>query len=271
MIHLKPFLWVVFLSGIALGQPARITRPVDRNRTVSLAGQAPLEARIHTDRGPVQDSFPIEGITLHFKLSAAQQAELDGLLREQRDPASPNYHRWLSPEEYADRFGISATDLSKVKTWLSSEGFTIGHTARGRSWMVLRGTAGHVRNTFRTAIHQFDAGGKRHFANTTAPVVPEALADVVSYIGGLDDFVPQPEARVVREATAVDGKHSLTPDDLAIIYNIQRLYDAGINGAGQSMVVVGQSAFDPNDISAFRSKVQPAGDCSEGDPGAEYH
>ena len=60
-----------------------------------------------------------------FKRSPAQQAGLDRLLSDQQNPSSPSYHQWLTPEQFGDRFGVSAGDASKVADWLRSEGFTV--------------------------------------------------------------------------------------------------------------------------------------------------
>ena len=62
-------------------------------------------------------------VTLVFKLSAAQQADLDALLASQQDRGSPDYQRWLTPEQYGSRFGLSQGDINKVTGWLESEDF----------------------------------------------------------------------------------------------------------------------------------------------------
>ena len=52
----------------------------------------------------------------------------------QSDPASPNYRHWLSPEEYADRFGVSQADLDKIVAWLENQQLTIGNVAACTGW-----------------------------------------------------------------------------------------------------------------------------------------
>ena len=70
------------------------------------------------DQGRVDPSFPLPGMALYLKPSAAQHAELLRLLDQQQNPASPLYHQWLQPEEYADRFGLGAQDLAAAAGWL---------------------------------------------------------------------------------------------------------------------------------------------------------
>src|SRR5260370_6647391 len=119
-------------------------------------------------------------VTILLKESEAQKAELDQLLAEQQDPASPNYHHWLKPNEYADRFGVSQDDLDKITAWLQDQNLTVTAIAQARNWIAFSGTAGQIETAFRTVIHHYLAGGRMHFANATEPSIPSAFADVVS-------------------------------------------------------------------------------------------
>jgi uncharacterized protein (TIGR03437 family) len=194
----------------------------------------------------------MEGVTIHFKLSNAQQAELEQLLQRQQDPASAEYRKWLTPEAYADRFGLSPLDMQRVSDWLASEGFNVKLRARGRSFISFYGAAGDVARTFRTRIHRYSLNGRLHYANTVAPAIPAELEDVIESIEGLDDFVSEPGTI---EATSASGGHTLAPDDIAVIYGIRSLYnDRQIDGTGQKIVVVGQSAIDLADVRTYRSK-----------------
>src|SRR5690349_7799507 len=108
---------VVVLSvptGAAPAQRNRVTERVDSNRRAILKGHAHPMAVDAIDEGPADSGFVLPRLTIVLKPSDSQQAERDRLLAEQQDPASPNYHHWLSPEEYADRFGVSQDDMDKI-------------------------------------------------------------------------------------------------------------------------------------------------------------
>jgi hypothetical protein len=92
-------------------QPDRIVRRIEKSSTAVLTSATHPHARPQHDLGSVEESFPLDGLTLHVKPSASQERELRKLLREQQDPASPNYHKWLTPEQYGARFGISQSDV----------------------------------------------------------------------------------------------------------------------------------------------------------------
>jgi len=110
-------------------------------------------------------------------------------------------------------------------------------------------------------FHHFVVNGARHFANTTEPAVPAALAGVVGGIRGLNDFRMKPASlrrKVVPNAeqpdyTSASGNHYLAPEDIATIYNLKPLFASGIDGSGQSLVVVGQSQVRLADIQLYRS------------------
>ena len=68
---------------------------------------------------------------------------------------------------------------------------------------------------------------------------------MVAGVLGLHDFHPKaPRKQFVPNFTDTDGSHYLVPDDFAAIYNLAPLYDYGYTGAGQSIVIVGQSNID---------------------------
>jgi len=211
------------------------------------------------EQGPVEPAFRLGYVALMLKKTGAQQAALEQLLQQQQDPTSPNYHDWLTPEQYADRFGLSQNDLDKISTWLQSQGFAVEYTARGRNWIAFSGTAGQVQVAFHTEIHRYRVDGEMHFANATAPSIPAALEAVAGVIQGLDDFRLKPPhkrpplAGFRPDATGSNGSHYLAPGDLATIYDINGFYSHGLDGKGQKIAVVGQSNVDMSDIESFRS------------------
>lgn len=237
-------------------QPGRIAGQIDNSRTVTLAGRVRLQANSRNDRGPVDPAFTLPGLTILLKPSSTQQADLQQLLQQQQDPASSSYHRWLSPEEYADRFGASTGDIAQIVAWAQTQGFQVANVARSRTFISLRGTAQQAQNAFHTQIHRYNVNGKTHFANATDPAIPAALADVVAGVLGLNDFRPKPRLKMpsLPQMNSAGGQHHLAPDDFATIYDVMPLYAAGVDGTGQSIAIVGQSNINISDIQMFRSK-----------------
>ena len=93
---------LALLPATAVAQQDRIRGTIDRSELVVLKGNISPRARPEFDQGPLDPTQRLTLITLMLKPSATQQAALDRLLTEQQDPFSPNYHKWLTPEGYAE-------------------------------------------------------------------------------------------------------------------------------------------------------------------------
>jgi uncharacterized protein (TIGR03437 family) len=246
---------LVCLAVTPLGaQPNRISAGIGARQPMVPVGGVHSSATPAADRGAVEDSFAMPGLMLVFKPSAAQQAALDQLLARQQDPSSPDYHQWLTPEQYADSFGLSPADLQQVRNWAQSRGFTIANTARSRTWISFDSTAGQVRSAFGTPIHRYLVNGEMHYANSATPTLPAALADVVGSVLGLHDFRLKPHLRQPLPAYTSGGVHYIAPGDWYTIYDVNPLYAAGIDGTGQKLAIVGQTAINTSDLAAFRSR-----------------
>src|ERR1700722_10048274 len=119
MTHTRGFL----LSSLALlltlaghsaaATPDRITRPVDPGRMRTVAGNVHHLAQPQNDQGAADPQTKMDYMVFLVKPSASQQTELNQLLADQLNPASPQYHKWLTPEAFGDRFGLSEGDLTK--------------------------------------------------------------------------------------------------------------------------------------------------------------
>jgi subtilase family serine protease len=242
------------LATLLPAQQDRLGGAIDGRRSVVIRGSVPARAQRQFDRGAVEPSFRMSNVTLMLKPSPAQQAELDRLLVELQDPQSPNYHQWLTPETYAERFGASSGDLERIANWLRGAGFTLEYTARGRDFISFSGTAGQVEGALHTEIHRYQVGNEAHFANANDLSLPADIEPMVAGVMGLHNFrLNAPRKRVVAQFTPGDGNNYLAPDDLATIYNLMPMYGYGYDGTGQKIVIVGQSDIDPDDIAAFRN------------------
>ena len=196
-------------------------------------------------------------VTMTFKMAAAQQAELDTLLAAQQERGSPDYQRWLTPEQFGGRFGLSQGDIDKVTGWLESQGFRVETVPASRNMITFGGTAQQVESALHTEVHRYVVNGMAHYANAGEPSIPAGLAEVVLGFRGLNNFQLKP--RVLRRnvnpkfTSGQNGNHFITPPDFATIYDLNRLYSQHIDGSGQKIVVVGQSDVALSDIQAFRT------------------
>ncbi len=236
--------------------PDRITGSIAAGKSVRLTAGVPLQARHQFDQGAVDPSLKLSYMTLLTVPTASQKRDLKKLLADQQNPHSPSYHKWLTPEQYADRFGLSPNDIKKLTTWLQSQGFTIVRTARGRNWIVFSGTAAQAERTFQTQIHNFKVEGEMHFANTTPAAIPAALSGIVTGFRGLNNFRLKSQAHRAKPAYTfpVGGGSYLfiAPGDITAMYDLSTLYGNGIDGTGQTLVVIGQTGIYQSDLTNFR-------------------
>jgi uncharacterized protein (TIGR03437 family) len=248
---------VLLPASLALAQQSRLGVARDQ-RTVVLQGNLNPKANAADDRGLVEDAHRITGMTLVLKQSPAQQVAFAQLLQAQQTPGSPDYHNWITPEQYADRFGLSVSDFANMVSWLTSQGFSVDYQARGRNWIFFSGTARQVSSAFHTSMHYFQVDGQLHFSAIGEPSIPAALEPFVLAVRGLDDFRLEPPKRTFKPLAGPDyngsnGTHNLAPGDLGVIYDINKLYSQNVNGSGQNLVVVGQTDINLSDIQSFRN------------------
>src|ERR1700722_12372147 len=177
----------IICTASASAQSSRITQSVDKGQRTMLAGHLHPKAQLADDQGRVAPSLPMSYITLTLAPSATQQADLEKLLIAQQTKGSPSYQQWLTPEEYAQRFGVSDDDIGKITQWLKGEGLTVVSVARARNWVAMSGTAAQVEAAFQTEIHSYLADGETHYSNASEPSVPAAFGSVVKGIRGLND------------------------------------------------------------------------------------
>lgn len=225
----------------ASAAPDRITRPIDPARTTVLRGQVHRLAQARYDQGAADPNLQIPYVTVFLQPGPGLEPFL-----------ATQHGKWLTPEQFADRFGVSQNDTRKITAWLASQGLHVNDVARGRHWITFSGSAGVIGRALHTEIHRYQVGGQMHFANATDPAIPAALQGVVAGFTGLDDFQPTPVRQPQPAYNAPGGEHWLAPGDLATIYDVTPLYKAGIDGTGQTIVVVGDSDPLLDDVSQYR-------------------
>jgi subtilase family serine protease len=237
------------------------------NAQSAIAGSLNPHAQPQLDAGRLASNTRINGMTMVFNRTAAQEAALKALIAAQQTPGSPYFHQWLTPDQFAARFGMAESDLSAVEGWLQQQGFSIDSVNRSQNAIHFSGTSGQVEQAFSTEMHYYNIGGVKHFAPSTALSVPSAVAPVVAAIQNLDDFRPRAmHLRSMRRlnakpsysycgnstCTAADQGVFFAPGDIKVAYNINPLLSSGDSGTGQTIAIMGQSQISTSDITNFQ-------------------
>jgi uncharacterized membrane protein len=233
----------------------RVRAVPDDTQTVTLKGNRHPLARPANDAGAAPLGHRMDRMILVLDSSDENNQALDALISAQQDPASPQYQKWLTPEQFADQFGVSQNDVDQVSAWLASHGFSIDEVPTGRRTIVFSGTAGMIEGAFDTQIRKYQVDGVTHYANASDPQIPEALAEVVKGTVTLHDFGRQSMRTTKMSAPefSTGGSYYLAPADFATIYNLTPLYNGGFDGTGKSIAIVGRTNINMSDVQTFRN------------------
>jgi subtilase family serine protease len=242
-----------------------------------------LEGNLHPftqprfDRGPAPASSQTGRILLVLRRSVDKQQALSQYLSDLQNPASPGYHKWLTPAQFGAQYGTETSDIQKVESWLRSRGFRIDGVPTSRNIMAFSGTIEQVQNTFHTSIHSLVIDGKTRFANFTNPQIPVALAPVIAGVGPLNNLRAQPNLKIGAtgnwDSTTRSIQPSLTlfgngnmpflfvdPADAATIYDAPNSalnpgYTTGTSytGSGATIGIAGVSNINLPDIQNYRT------------------
>jgi subtilase family serine protease len=228
-----------------------------------MTGTVSGHAKHSVDLGQASGDLKLDSLSVRFSMTPAQQDDLNQLLADQLNPASPNYHQWLTSEQFGARFGLSASDISKVSAWLTSQGFKITSVAKSSTFITFNGTVAQVQQAFGTTIHNVSLNGEQHITNLTEPTLPSAIANVVLAVTGLNDFRLKPRSRArnatsgslqpLFNSTGTTGTvHNIAPGDLYTIYSYPPA-SSNINGTGITIAVMGQTQIRTTDVAAFQA------------------
>jgi len=228
--------------------PARGAEPAEALATV---GSVPREVAVAHDIARLDDDVRLDRVILVLR-----RRDPDGLARllaAQHDAASPDFHRWLTPDEFTRRFGASDEDVAALTSWLTGHGLEVEEAPAGRAALVFSGRAADVESAFDTEVHEVFVEGRVRIANVRAPRLPADLARRVTGLLSLNSFPRlHPLSRRVPAATSPDG-HFLAPADFTAIYDVDPLAAAGLTGAGRTIGLLARTNVNVADTTFFRS------------------
>jgi len=253
------FLFVIyslaFADALCAQVGPRIAGAPENKALVRIPGTTHPLVGTAKEIGRAPASLPMERMLLDLASSPEQEAALAQLLAEQQDPDSPRYHVWLTPDQFGEQFGVSQQDLDTITGWLQSQGFRVSEIAAGRRAIEFSGSVEQVEAAFHTQINRYEWNGREHIANAVDISIPAALAPVVKGIVSLHDFGVRSFHHVIAvpQTDFSGGLHALSPYDFAAVYDLAPLWNAGYDGAGQSIAVVGQTDIQLSDVAAFRA------------------
>jgi kumamolisin len=259
-------------SFIFPGRVCQFAQAAARLPSISIGGLPPL-LRVSQLQGADQ---PNRTLQMSIGLSLRNQGQLSAVLQSLYDPSSPNYHQFLTPDQFARQFGPTAEQRQAVIDYLTGQGFTITRTYPGL--VDFSGRESLVEQVFGVTINDYRGpDGRIFYSNASLPTLPAYLASSITSISGLDDAnrfshppVPGHNTPTLRAnagsncpAAGQSGgsggggifgggsQVAYIPGQFARAYNYDGLHNAGLQGEGQTAGVFELDGYSQSDIQAY--------------------
>ena len=152
--------------------------PIGRPAKAVVNGSAQLA-------GPYRDT-PM--LRLAFALKPPKLDEERQLIAQLHDKKSPEFHHFLTAEQWNARFAPSAEDEQKLVDWLQSEGMTITQRYPNRLLVDVEAPVTTIEQALTIKINNYTAGNASFFSNDKAPALRADLNDVVWAVLGLNSL-----------------------------------------------------------------------------------
>jgi subtilase family serine protease len=194
--------------------------------------------------GRCAHDMPVAPLVLSF--APRDPAGLAALIAGQQDPRSPDYRRWLTPDEFAARFGTPDAAWTEAQRWLLASGFTDVRPWPGGLAISFRGATRDVERAFGVALYEYDLHGEKRVAPEGVAALPVFAGVAPRAVLGLDTF-----ARV-RPHAQVNGQSFFAPADIATVFGLGAVHAGGTTGSGVKIAFLALSDFDVSLVADFR-------------------
>lgn len=254
---LSAFSLVLLPVNSTLAQPASATP----NAKVKLHGNEVVAAKHGTLKGHKNGS---DKVTLTLSLNLRNQSQLDSFIADLYNPSSPNYKKFLTPEQFTAKFGPTASDVQKVTDFAKSNGLKVESVSSNNTLVQVSGTAKQMEDTFGVTLNNYtNAKGQTYYANAEQPTVPAEIAGVINAVTGLDNEM-KAHTNARQTSPFVAGKPNnvspkvgsgpaggYTPSELRGAYDAAPLNSAGITGSGQNVALVEFDGYVQSNITTY--------------------
>ncbi len=195
---------------------------------------------------------------LALGLPLRNQAALSNLLQQLYDPSSPNYHRFLTPQQFAGQFGPTPEDYAAVEAFARSNGFAVSARHPNRVLLDVEGSVADIEKALHVHMnsYQHPTESRTFYAPDTEPSLD--LSVPLAGISGLDNY-SRPQPRLV--ARPLTQSSSATPNAGSGFHgtymgkDFRAAYVPGstLTGAGQSVGLLQFDGYTASDITYYET------------------
>jgi hypothetical protein len=253
-MRLNPFYLVArlfLLAALFVGAAC----PASAQTLKSLPGHVPQAVSRLTDVGDVPST---NRLSLALGLPVRDEPGLDKFLGELHDPASPNFRRYLTTEEFTARFGATEKQYNEVIQFARQHNLRVTGTHASRLVLDVEGSAADVQRAFQISLKnwQHPREGRKFFAPVGEPVLDVGLP--IARISGLDNYAMR-RPKLVRKPQAVSNtvapRAGSSPNGSFMGYDFRKAYVPGtaLTGAGQKVALLQFDTYYTNDVVAYEN------------------
>jgi subtilase family serine protease len=232
---------------------------------VTLTGNQAISATHGVKLGHKKTSDKVS-FTLALKMD---NAAIDAFVADLYNPASPNYKKFLTPDQFATKFAPSQEAVNQVTDFAKAQGLNVDEVTSDHKFVKVSGSVDQVEKAFDITINDYqNSNGDKYFANASEPMVPDFLQNIISGVHGLSSEAKYKHASVTKPSSFnqpfVAGKPNTatahagsgpsggyTPTELRSAYDIAPLNSAGYNGTGQSVALMELDGYSQTNITQF--------------------
>jgi uncharacterized repeat protein (TIGR01451 family) len=258
MKRMRKTLLILGAALVLSGVPVFSSHAADSSMK-TLRGHVPMVVSQLKAKGRLASASTLN---LAIGLPLRNEEALTNLLQQIYDPSSPNYHHYLTPEEFTAQFGPTKEQYQEVVNFARVNGLTVTATHPNRMILDVSGKSGDVEKAFHVTLRTYrhPTENRDFFAPDTEPTVPAILP--IQDISGLDNFrAPHPRLRPRPVNVSPNGSQNVAPSagsGLGGSYigdDFRRAYVPGttLNGSGQTIALVQFDGYFASDIAAYES------------------
>lgn len=219
-----------------------------------LGGHVPAVVRHLT---PVGRLAATNRLDLAIGLPLRNQAALRVFLKELYDPASTNFHHYLTPEQFTARFSPTEQDYQAVIDFARANGLAVTHTHGNRVLLDVTGKVVDIEKAFHITLRTYrhPTEPRNFFAPDTEPSVVEDVP--VLDISGLSDYgKPRPFLHARPSSGLAQPAAGSGPNGGYIGTDFRTAYVPGttLDGSGQMVGLFQLTGYDPNDVFAYEAQ-----------------
>lgn len=188
---------------------------------------------------PVGHANPNQTIHLSIALPSRDAVGFQAMADAVSNPSSPQYGKFLTPQQVGDRFGASTTDVNNLVAYLQANGFTIKLVSPNHMAILADATVAQAETAFGTELNNYhlltpSKAGRTDFYSFSGDVkAPRSIAPSILTIQGLENFE-------IGHPTLHKGKQANSPITVLqnhVLYNTAPMYNSGYQGKGRTIAI----------------------------------